>query len=443
MRNWKQQLGERQASFASLVEVEYLRREAKSEKASCLVWFLVIFLTYSLFLGFAPKVSEDLFHDITLLVAVMAPSFALLALIIHLGYYSPYLRFLNTFLQITLVSGAIFADTISQGPEYALSSMPPMAYGLVAAITAFRLQPWLGVFAGVVAGLEFLLLYLFIISPSDELIERVPSLALDVTLMKVVILVALGVVCGFAARRLKNYLNTSVHDALQISSLEKTFGRFVSRDVAQRILTSDAQALAPRETDAVIVFGDIRGFTAFSSESLPSEVAGLLNRYFEVVCRIVEEEGGVLNKFLGDGYLALFGLFSDEGNPHDAAARAVFRIQHETEPLLKPHGLGNGAAAHAGRVITGEIGSEGRCEFTAIGSAVNLTARLEKLNAELDTYFVATQDFSQALSPGIAQASSLGKHGFKGVPFPIEIVYLTEPGSGQPKPVEAVETASQ
>lgn len=423
-------VSDRQASFQTVVEAEYLQREAAGEKMTCLIWVLVIFATYSLFLSFSTKVSPELFLDITLLVAVIAPSFAVLALVIHLGYYSPVLRFINTFLQVTLVSGAVLFDTLAQGAEYALSSMPPLAYGLVAAITAFRLQPWLGVFAGVVAAVQFLLLYLFVIKPDPELIERVPSMGLDVTLMKVVILITLGIVCGFAARRLKSFLNTSVSDALQIASLEKTFGRFVSQDVAERVLSNGDERLAPQETDAIILFGDIRGFTAFSSENTPTEVAGLLNQYFEIVCEIVEEEGGILNKFLGDGYLALFGLFGEDKNPHQSAANAVFRVRKETHALLKAHGLGIGAAAHEGKVITGEIGSEGRCEFTAIGLAVNVTARLEKLNAELGTDFLVTPEFAKRLSDDSVRKIPMGQHSFKGLPYPIEIYSLQERDEG-------------
>lgn len=384
-------------------------------------------LTYTLFLLKGGTVSEELFQNITLLVLVMTPLFAMIALLIQFGHYSWPLKYLNTFLQVTLVSGAILFDTLAEGPLYAMSSMPPMAYALVAAVTAFRLQPLLGLFAGAVASVEFLLLYLLVMQPTPEMIQAVPSLSLPVTLMKVIILFALGVVCAFAARRLQNFLVGSVEDAVRTTMFEKTFGRYLSKEVALHVM-QDGE-VEPQMKEAVIVFGDIRGFTNFSTTQTPVNVAMLLNAFFEVVCRIVEEEGGMVNKFLGDGYLALFGIFGDSNEAANSAARAVTRIQKESKVILSIHNLSAGAAANIGDVITGELGSEGRCEFTAIGAPVNLASRLEGMNSQLGTDFLASQSFVDAIHDSDYRIESKGKHTMKGFDEPLD-VYAIEPSTG-------------
>ena len=369
-------------------------REANAEKITCLVWLAVIGLTYVwFFIGFRETVAENLFTNITTLVLVMAPAFSFLAWLIHRGYYSPYIKYINTFLQVTLVSAAVAFDAQSEGAAYALSSMPPMAYALVPMITAFRLQPWLGLFAGSVAAVEFVLLYLLVLRPAPELIEQLPSLGFQVTMMKAVVLFSLGVASALSARSLRNYFVNYTKSQQTRARLERNFGRFVSSTILDQIENSADGRVPATEQDAAIVFGDIRGFTSYSSKISSLEVTSLLNAYFDIVCRVVEEEGGMVNKFLGDGFLAFFGLYNTDPKPCESAARAVLRIHAETDKLLESHGLRSGAAANWGSIVTGEVGSAGRCEFTGIGSAVNLASRLEGLNDRLNTNFLVSQDF--------------------------------------------------
>lgn len=372
----------------------FQHREANAEKVTCLVWLAVIALTYVLFfIGFRDSVTGGLFANITTLVLVMGPAFSFIAWLIHSGFYSPSIKYVNTFLQVTLVSAAVSFDGMSQGAAYALSSMPPMAYALVPMITAFRLQPWLGLFAGLVAAVEFVLIYLFILQPDAAQIEAIPSLGFEVTMMKAVVLFSLGVASALAARSLRNYFENYARSQKTRMRLEQNFGRFVSNTIVDQIENSAEGRVAARQQHAAIVFGDIRGFTTYSSKISSIEVTELLNAYFTIVCRIVEEEGGMVNKFLGDGYLAFFGLYSEDPRPCESAARAVLRIKRETDELLQPRGLRSGAAANWGEIVTGEVGSEGRCEFTGIGAAVNLASRLEGLNERLNTHFLASQDF--------------------------------------------------
>jgi adenylate cyclase len=399
-----------------IIASDQLRHEARAEKTSCLVWLGLILLTYTVFmLGFRQTVTAELVQNISLLVVLMVPAFSLLAILIHRGIYFESFRYLNIFLQVTLVSGAILFDNLAQGPAYALSSMPPMAYALVPMITAFRLQPGLGVFAGAVSAMQFMLLYVFVLKPDAGLIAQIPSLGLDVTIMKAFVLFALGVASALAANSLRNYFENYSKSQEMRFRLQNNFGRFVSPEIVQQIEQSRDGNIPASEQEASIVFGDIRGFTRFASDHSTSEVANLLNRFFGIVCRVVEEEGGMVNKFLGDGYLAFFGLYNRQDNCCAAAARAVLRIQQESQSLLKPLGLEPGAAANHGTIITGEVGSEGRCEFTAIGIPVNLAARLEGMNSVLGTRFLATRDFLDHLGGNEFNTEYRGEFDLKGI----------------------------
>lgn len=403
-------------------ENNFEQREARAEKITCIVWLAVIGSTYLFFiLGLGGSVTPQLVRLISVLVAVIVPAFGIIILMINRGLYSSSLKYVNVFLQVTLVSAAILFDGVSQGPAYALSSMPPMAYALVPMITAFRLQPMLGLFAGAVSAMEFVILYLLVVTPDPLLVAEIPSLGLPVTLMKACVLLSLGVASAIAARSLQNYfVNYGKSQAIRLR-LQQNFGRFVSREIVDKIEQSDDGRIPPSLCRAVIVFGDIRGFTGFSEKVSPEQATGVLNEFFESVCRIVEAEGGMVNKFLGDGYLALFGLYSETSSPCADAARAILRIEKASTRILEPLGLAAGAAANFGSVVAGEIGSEGRCEFTAIGQPVNLTARLEGLNATLCTRFLATASFTQCLDNEPVRIRSRGKHSLKGIAEPVEV----------------------
>jgi len=132
-----------------------------------------------------------------------------------------------------------------------------------------------------------------------------------------------------------------------------------------------------------ILFADIRGFTRISEHAAPEKIVNLLNRYFSAMTDIIFAHGGTLDKYLGDGLMALFG--APTTTPEDAsnalnAAVAMQRRLLGINTELRQEGLsevGVGIGLHTGDVIVGYIGSERRSEYTAIGDAVNTASRLE------------------------------------------------------------------
>lgn len=276
-----------------------------------------------------------------------------------------------------------------------------------------------------VAAVEFVLLYLFVLQPEPELIEQIPSLGFQVTMMKAVVLFSLGVASALSARSLRNYFVNYTRSQQTRARLERNFGRFVSGTIVDQIENSADGRVPATEQHAAIVFGDIRGFTSYSAKISSLEVTDLLNAYFEIVCRIVEQEGGMVNKFLGDGYLAFFVLYSSDPRPCESAARAVLRIHQETDELLGAHGLRAGAAANWGSIVTGEVGSAGRCEFTGIGSAVNLASHLEGLNDRLNTNFLVSKDFIGQINSDHFKVRFRGEQAVRGLDDNIAIFEIS------------------
>jgi adenylate cyclase len=143
------------------------------------------------------------------------------------------------------------------------------------------------------------------------------------------------------------------------------------------------------------MFVDIRNFTAFSESRGAEEVVDYLNAVFARVIESVNAHHGIVNKFLGDGCLAIFGAPLSEGNDCknaiEAALEILARIAAEAEAgALPPTRLG--IAVHAGEVVIGNVGSPLRKEYTVIGDVVNVASRVEALNKELGSQLLVTEE---------------------------------------------------
>ncbi|MFK7863267.1 MAG: adenylate/guanylate cyclase domain-containing protein [Pseudohongiellaceae bacterium] len=406
---------------------EMLSREARAEKFACVLWIVVIVITYSFFLletSFQPALRSA----ISYLVFLTVPGFLLLYLYMQIRPYHPAVAYLNSILQLSVVSGAIYFDTQAYGAQYALSSMPPIAYGLVIIVTAFRLRPMMGLFAGGLAASQFLFIYAFISRAASDMtpqiLEQIPSLDWEVTIMKAIVLIGIGSASSFSAFSLRRELHNFIASAQQEMRLHQGLGRYVSSDIADAIRESDSQVLATRKVEVTVMFGDIRNFTEFSNTRSPEEVARTLNNFFDKTEAAISAHGGVLNKFMGDGFLAIFGLFDTEANSRTSAVNAAFEILESTNETLLEKGLGAGMALNHGAVIAGEIGAKGRCEYTVIGNTVNISARLEGLNSQFQTKLLVTSEFYKALPVDMVETNFHGKHTIRGIAEPIELIEL-------------------
>jgi adenylate cyclase len=151
------------------------------------------------------------------------------------------------------------------------------------------------------------------------------------------------------------------------------------------------------EREVAILFADLRGFTALAEHKLPYDVVFILNRYFATMGAAVEDAGGRIDKFIGDGVMALFGVDGgiDAGCQGAlAAARAMAARLDELNHTLAhdlPEPLRIGIGIHSGPVIVGELGYKAATSLTAVGDAVNTASRLEAMSKELDVQLVLSE----------------------------------------------------
>lgn len=199
--------------------------------------------------------------------------------------------------------------------------------------------------------------------------------------------------------------------------------------VSLAVISGGPQSAPGRERDIAVLFCDIRGFTALADRRLPYDVVFLLNRYFAIVGRAVEQSGGRLDKFIGDGAMALFGLEASREQACrqalDAAASILVELDRLGAELAGEIGatLRVAIGIHAGPAIVGSMGYGGVMGVTAIGDTVNVASRLESAAKEADAAIV--------VSEAAAQLSGLDLSGY-------ELRTIDIRGSAEPLAVRVV-----
>ncbi|HYO62870.1 MAG TPA: adenylate/guanylate cyclase domain-containing protein [Pyrinomonadaceae bacterium] len=195
----------------------------------------------------------------------------------------------------------------------------------------------------------------------------------------------LELISAVAAQAAVAVENARAHERLAREEVARAnYGRFLPEYVVQQILEDpDSFKLGGVNQTLTVLFADIRGFTSLSETAQPEKVVQLLNRYFTAMSDIIFAHGGTLDKYIGDGLMALFG--APTVSPEDAcnAVAAAVQMQRQMEEInedlvrdgFEPIHIGIGL--HTGVATVGYIGSERRSEYTAIGDTVNLASRLE------------------------------------------------------------------
>lgn len=176
--------------------------------------------------------------------------------------------------------------------------------------------------------------------------------------------------------------------------ITRLFGRYVSSDVVNQLLTNaSALRLGGQRQQITVLFSDIRQFTTLSEAMQAEEVVEFLNQYFARICQIILEEGGTIDKFIGDAVMVLFGTPLPQSDQADRALRTGLRMLHAASEFdvwmqqrFSGRGLPHfeiGVGIHTGHAVVGNIGSETRTEYTAIGDTVNMASRIEGQTKDL------------------------------------------------------------
>jgi adenylate cyclase len=212
--------------------------------------------------------------------------------------------------------------------------------------------------------------------------------------------------------------------------------KVVSQDVAEELMKGDVE-LGGESRLVTVIFADIRGFTPLTEGMEPQEVIGLLNECMEYLSQAIDAEGGVVDKFIGDAVMAVFGAPAAQDDHARRAVRAAIRMRvamatfNAIRASRGDEGLAIGVGVNSGVAVAGNMGSSNRMNYTVVGDVVNLASRLSD-QAQPGEILIGGSTLSLA-GPGL-KASPLGGRALKGFSAEVEVYSveaLTDTDSGE------------
>ena len=205
--------------------------------------------------------------------------------------------------------------------------------------------------------------------------------------------------------------------------LQGAFGTYVDPILAARLLEQGDDVFTGERREVTVMFVDIRDFTPFAEANTAEDTVARLNALFEIVVPAVVDAGGHVNKFLGDGALAVFGAPNDLAAHADAAVNAAVLIQRLVAERFEG-ALRIGIGINTGVVIAGTIGGGGKLEFTLIGDTVNVAARVEQLTKSTGDAILVTDSCVDALATRPPGLIDRGSHAIKGKSAAVQVFTL-------------------
>ena len=224
--------------------------------------------------------------------------------------------------------------------------------------------------------------------------------------------------------RLAEAFNKMAHGLAEKEKVRDLLGKVVSNEIADELMSKDIE-LGGEECRVTMLFSDIRGFTSLCEGKSPREILSLLNEYFTALTGVIEANGGVVDKYIGDAIMALFGAPVAH---EDAASRAVrtalgmARALDEVNAVFTARGatpIHIGVGINTDEVVVGNMGSQSRLNYTVIGDGVNLASRLEGLTKHYGATVVVSESTRQAADEFIYQELDLVR--VKGKQEPVRI----------------------
>ena len=207
--------------------------------------------------------------------------------------------------------------------------------------------------------------------------------------------------------------------------IKTAFGKFVNKEIAEKVMRDDVR-LGGEMLKAAIFFSDIRSFTAISEKLTPHEVVEFLNRYMTAMVECVNRTQGVVDKYIGDAIMAVWGVPYSRGNDTENAINGALMMRRALKEFNQDRGTDSkpfiriGMSVNTGEVVAGQIGSPERMEYTVIGDPVNLASRIEALNKPFHTDILISE-FAYQEVQGIFRVVPMKKIMVKGKAEPQQV----------------------
>ena len=335
------------------------------------------------------------------------------------------IRYVNAFIEISIPSIILILYSFELPSVYPLFTPLALLYFLIIMLSALELDFKLCVFTGSVAALQYIAIAWFLSAKPfpDEFISAVsffPSYIGTAALFFVS-----GHTAGLITNQIKKGLLKHYKVQAERNEIQKLFGQQISIEVVNELVENKFEVQS-RVRFAAIMFLDIRNFSIFAQNKSPEEIIAYQNNVFSFIIEIINKNKGIVNQIMGDGLMAIFGAPIEHDNDCQLAVNAALEIHNElkrrNESGVIPETVIR-IGINAGEVVTGNVGTSERKQYSITGQPVIIAARLEQINKELNS--------SILISDSVYKNSQIGFETIlhsnviiKGIPNPVNIYQL-------------------
>jgi adenylate cyclase len=331
---------------------------------------------------------------------------------------------------------ALFSENLGLHASAVIALLPPVwLVPIYFALAMLRYNPYLQTYAVVLAVGGAIVIAAFATTTPVE-VPAMPSvhdelMGFGPNLMRITMILIVGGILIVAAVRARRLLHRAINESVRRNNLT----RYLPRELADRLADASLEhARAGRQQDAAVVFADIRGFTERSEHMDPAALSRFVTDFRREMIQAATGTRGVVDKFVGDSVMIVFGVpDSDSRDAGDALActRAILRAVADWNERRADSGddpVRIGVGAHWGPVFCGAVGDEQRLEFTVLGDAVNVAARIEEATKEAGVAILVSEQLLRAAGADAERAWSLVRdYSIRGRHEPVRL-YTPAPG---------------
>jgi len=303
------------------------------------------------------------------------------------------IRYINTFVEISIPSIVLIIYSFNLPSVYPLFTPIALLYFIIIMLSALELDFKLCVFSGLVAAIQYTLIAFYLSNkpfPNDAVnaISFFPAYLGTAALFFIS-----GHTAGLITNQIKKGLLKHYKAQSERDEIQKLFGQQISKEIVDELVDNKYE-IQSRVRFAAIMFLDIRNFSIFAQDKSPEEIIAYQNNVFSFIIEIINENKGIVTQIMGDGLMAIFGAPLEHENDCQLAVNSALQINKElkrrNESGLIPETIIR-IGINAGEVVTGNVGTSERKQYSVTGQPVIIAARLEQINKELNTSILISE----------------------------------------------------
>jgi adenylate cyclase len=335
------------------------------------------------------------------------------------------LRYLNATVETSIPALIVIIVARDVDPVYALDGPPGILYAVFIVLSTLRLDFRLSLYTGAVAAGEYLALAAAYV-PHSAGAAGTPLAEAPFYIAKATIFLLAGCAAAFVAEEIRRRVVGVLRSLEERSRVVAAFGQQVSPEIVEELLKAPGH-MASRRAFVCVLFMDIRDFTRTVEKKTPQDIVAYQNAVFGAAVDAVNRHRGVINQFLGDGFMATFGAPVATGRECADALAAARDLLNEIARLGAQGRIPEtriGIGLHAGEAVVGNVGTHARQQYSVSGNVVIIAARIEQLNKTYGSQLLVSQEVLHSAGEGTAGAVPLGPVTVKGRDEPVEIFRL-------------------